>query len=126
MQAAQAKGAELRIAAVAGVSTATVAAEERGGEEKEKGKGAGDSSDEGRERRISGVVLEDGEEIACDRVSILLQCWTNGEVDTYTSIRHLGKYAIELTVDWELETDGPLQYCYGWMGNGDAGRGLEA
>lgn len=62
MEAAQAKGAELRIGTVTGVSTAPVAGVSDGGE-KEDANGDG-------ERRVTGVVLENGEEIPCDRVSL--------------------------------------------------------
>lgn len=52
MDAAKEKGAELRIAAVSGVSSSLVDA---------------DSEGDG-ERQITAVVLEDGQEIPCDRV----------------------------------------------------------
>lgn len=54
MDAAKEKGAELRIAAVSGVSSSPVDAGSEGGG--------------GGERQITAVVLEDGEEVPCDRV----------------------------------------------------------
>lgn len=65
MEAAQAKGAELRIATVTGVSTTPLegSAEEESTGEKQA------SSDQERQRRITGVLLEGGELIPCDRVS---------------------------------------------------------
>lgn len=68
MEAAQARGAELRIGAVAGVSTAPVAGVSEGGEEKGEG---GDG-----ERRVTGVLLGDGEEIPCDRVIVAMGPWS--------------------------------------------------
>lgn len=59
MEAAEAKGAELRIAKVSGVSTSPMEEEGKGGE---------------GERRITAVVLEDGAEIPCDRVRIPVPC----------------------------------------------------
>lgn len=61
MEAAQSKGAELRIGVVTGVSMTTLVSEDG-----ESGKTAGPGSD--MKRRITGVVLEDGEEIPCERV----------------------------------------------------------
>lgn len=65
MEAAQAKGAEVRIATVTGVSTAPVevSSGDAGTGEKRK-----DEGEEG-ERRVVGVVLEGGEEVPCERVS---------------------------------------------------------
>lgn len=67
MEAARAKGAELRIGTVAGVSSAPVESSEEG---KYEGAGGGEKgvSDE---RRITGVLLDSGEQILCDKVRLL-------------------------------------------------------
>lgn len=73
MDAAKANGSELRIAAVAGVSSAPM--ESSSDEAKEaEGKRGGGKEELGGERRITGVVLEGGEEIPCDRVSVFFVC----------------------------------------------------
>ena len=56
MEAAKARGAEVRIATVTGVSSAPVKPP------------SGEEAKEERGRRITAVVLEDGGEIPCDRV----------------------------------------------------------
>lgn len=65
MEAAKARGAEVRIATVSGVSSAPVdpPSDEAKGESK---KGGGGTEEGGH--RITAVVLENGEEIPCDRV----------------------------------------------------------
>lgn len=61
MEAAKEKGAELRIATVSKVATSPVeAAEPEGG-----GKAG---QEDGGDERVTAVVLEDGEEVPCDRV----------------------------------------------------------
>ncbi|CAN0064405.1 unnamed protein product [Scytosiphon promiscuus] len=62
MEAAEAKGAELRIATVSGVSTSPI--EE---EQEERGEG---------KRRVTSVTLEDGSEIPCDRVIVAMGPWS--------------------------------------------------
>lgn len=70
MEAAKAKGAELRIGTVEGVSSAPVESSEEG-----KDKGAGSRGGRGGgekgvsdERQITGVLLDSGEQIPCDKV----------------------------------------------------------
>lgn len=63
MDAAKAKGAELRIATVSKVATSPVEA----AAEPESGGKAG--QEDGGDERVTAVVLEDGEEIPCDRVN---------------------------------------------------------
>ena len=64
MEAAKARGAEVRIATVAGVSSAPVdPPSDEAKEETEKG---GGGKEKGR-RRVTAVMLEGGEEIPCDR-----------------------------------------------------------
>ncbi|CAN0194202.1 unnamed protein product, partial [Laminaria digitata] len=70
MEAAKARGAEVRIATVSGVSSAPVSDEAK--EESEKD---GGGNEEGG-RRITAVVLEDGGEIPCDRVIVAMGPWS--------------------------------------------------
>ncbi|CAM9119458.1 unnamed protein product [Ascophyllum nodosum] len=73
MEAALAKGAELRIGTVSGV--VSIAASESPGE----GAGAAGSvkgTAVGDERRITGVSLDNGEEIPCDKVVVAMGPWS--------------------------------------------------
>lgn len=64
MEAAKDKGAELRIATVSKVATSPVEAAEGKGEQEGE-----------RDQRVTAVVLEDGEEIPCDRVRYTSDNW---------------------------------------------------
>lgn len=61
MEAAKEKGAELRIATVSRVATSPMEAAESEG-------GGKEGQDDQGDQRVTAVVLEDGEEIPCDRV----------------------------------------------------------
>lgn len=69
MDAAKSNGAEVRIAAVTGVSSAPM--DSPSSEEAGSGGGSGAGDNPGG-RRITGVTLESGEEVACDRVGAVV------------------------------------------------------
>lgn len=65
MEAAIAKGTKLRMATVTGVTTTPV----EGFVEWESTWSTQMSDDQSEQRRVTGVLLEGGEEVPCDRVS---------------------------------------------------------
>eukprot|EP00903_Cladosiphon_okamuranus_P015426 g14249.t1 len=65
MEAAKERGAELRIATVSNVATSPVEAAD--GKSEQEGEG---------DKRVTAVVLEDGEEIPCDRVVVAMGPWS--------------------------------------------------